>query len=107
MDFWKLNQSQGAPAAIDARTGQSWTYAKLGGDVQQFQDRLPRLGRRTLGLLLARNRYECLVAYLAALRSDSALILVDAGLNAELMQGLLGTYRPDWVFACTAEALSG
>ena len=103
MGFWKLNQSHDAIAAIDARTGQTWTYAQLRADAQLMQDALPQPGRRTLGLLLAHNRYECLAGYVAALNADCALILVDAGLNAELTQSLLATYRPDWIFTRDGE----
>ena len=59
------------------------------------------MGRKSLGLLLASNRYECLAAYLAALNSDTALILLDANLNSELQRDFLTAYRPDWVFAGT------
>ena len=46
-------------------------------------------------MLLAQNRYECLVAYLAALNSGDALVLVDATLNRDLLLRLIETYRPD------------
>lgn len=100
MEFWKLTQPDEALAAIDARTGREWSYARLRLDVQRIQDALPipKPDRKSLGLLLAQNRYECLAAYLAALNAGSALILLDATLNAELLQDFLAQYRPEWIF---------
>jgi long-chain acyl-CoA synthetase len=103
MEFWKVNQSGEAPAAIDARSGKQWNYAELRNDVAGVQAELPRLGRKSLGLLLAQNRYECLVAYLAALNAGSALIVLDAALDPALMRDFLSAYRPDWVFAAQSE----
>src|SRR5271166_3732960 len=99
MEFWKVNQSDGAPAVIDARSGKQWNYGELLNDVARIQQVLPRLGRKTLGLLSPQNCYECRAAYLAALNAGSALILLDATLNASLLRDFLNEYRPDWVFA--------
>ena len=101
MEFWKVTQRDESLAAIDARSGKLWSFAQLRDDVARIQAALPRLGRKSLGLLLASNQYECLAAYLAALNSDAALILLDANLNSELQRDFLAAYRPDWVFAGT------
>jgi long-chain acyl-CoA synthetase len=98
MEFWKVAHSGEAPAAIDARGGRLWNYGDLRQDVAHLQAALPMMGRKSLGLLLARNRYDCLIAYLAALNAGSALLLLDVSLNAELLGEFLATYHPDWVF---------
>ncbi len=98
MPFWTLNQPDEVPAAIDVRTGTVRTYATLRADVARIQAALPALSRKSLGLMLAQNRYECLVTYLAALNAGSALILLDASLNPDLLNGFLHTYQPDWIF---------
>jgi long-chain acyl-CoA synthetase len=98
MEFWKLDPSNAATAAIDGSTGKQWSYAQLAEDTARMQSALPRLGRKTLGLLLARNRYECLAVYLAALNAGSALVILDATVNASLLIDFLEVYRPDWVF---------
>ncbi len=54
-------------------------------------------------MLLAQNRYECLVAYLAALDSSEALILADSTLNHDLLLRLIDTYRPDCIYGASAE----
>ncbi len=99
MEFWRVSQSDKVPAAIDARSGKQWGYAELRGDVLRVQAALPRLCRRPLGLLLAQNRYECLVAYLAALNGGTPLIILDATLHSDLLRDFVLAYRPDWVFA--------
>jgi long-chain acyl-CoA synthetase len=99
MKFWEVQKDGVARAAIDARSGKSWSYDQLHEDVTRIRAALPRLGRKSLGLLIAQNRYECLVAYLAALSADSALMLLDAALNAELLRQVVVLYRPDWIFA--------
>src|SRR6202008_2223057 len=93
-----LNHPDDATAAIDARTGTQWTYAMLRADVSRIQAAFPSLGRKSLGLMLAQNRYECLAAYLAALNAGSPLILLDATLNAGLLHDFLEAYKPDWIF---------
>ena len=103
MGFWKLEQPGEALAAVDARSGREWSYAELREDVARIQAALPRLGRKSLGLLIAQNRYECLTVYLAALNADTALILLDAALNAALLRDFVEAYRPDWVFTGQAE----
>ncbi len=99
MEFWKLRHPDVGPAAADARSGATWSYGDLARDVASLQEAIPRLGRKTLGLLLAQNRYESLVAYLAALNAGSGLILLDSALNPELQRQILAVYQPDWVFA--------
>jgi acyl-CoA synthetase (AMP-forming)/AMP-acid ligase II len=68
-------------------------------DVARTRAALPSLGRKSLGLLIAQNRYECLVAYLSALSGGSALMFLDAAVNPELLREFVALYRPDWIFA--------
>ena len=104
MAFWNLRESDDALAAIDARTGREWSYAQLSRDAQRIGEALPRVHRKSLGVLLAQHRYECLAAYLAALRSgSSAVILLDATLHPELLRAFLEEYRPDWIFTMRTE----
>jgi acyl-CoA synthetase (AMP-forming)/AMP-acid ligase II len=103
MEFWKVKPSDEAPAAIDARSGKEWSYAELREDAARIQAALPRLGRKSLGLLLAQNRYQCLAAYLAALNANSALIILDVSLNPVLLRDFLVEYRPDWIFSAQPE----
>jgi len=99
MDFWRVTHIDNAPAAVEAGNGKARTYRELREDVGRVQAALPLLHRKSLGVLIAQNRYECLVAYLAALNANSAVILLDATLNPSMLQELVGAYQPDWVFA--------
>src|SRR5580700_6625646 len=101
MRFWDLAQPDEASAVIDARSGTEWSYAMLRADATKIQAAFPALRRKTLGLVLAQNRYECLAAYLAALNAGSALILLDSTLDSTLLCDFLAAYKPDWIF--TAE----
>ena len=98
MEFWKASHPDDAIAAVDARSGEQWCYRDLRRDVALMEQALPCLERKSLGLLVAQNRYECLVTYLAALNSGSVLILADGSLNPTLMRELVAAYQPDWVF---------
>ncbi len=99
MEFWNSAHPDEAIVAVDARSGEKWCYHDLRRDVARVQQALRNLGRKSLGMLVARNRYEYLVTYLAALNSGSALILIDPSLNSELLGELVAVYRPDWVFS--------
>jgi long-chain acyl-CoA synthetase len=98
MEFWKAAHPDDALAVVDARSGQQWRYCDLRRDVARTVRALPDLGRKSLGLLVAQNRYECLVAYLAALNADTPLIFVDGSLKPEMMHEFVAAYQPDWVF---------
>lgn len=107
MEFWKLRHPDARPAAVDARTGATWSYRDLARDVASLREAIPFPERKTLGLLVAQNRYESLVAYLAALNAGATLILLDSTLNTELQREILAAYQPDWVFAREGTAWPG
>ena len=101
MNFWKLEHPQQQLAVIDAQTGQEWSYGQLREDVEQVASFAPRA--KSLRILLAQNRYHCIVAYLAALNSGDALLLIDATLNRELLTSLIDVYRPYSIYAAPEE----
>src|SRR5947209_5807195 len=98
-NFWELKHPQDRLAVVDVHTGVQRTYAELRDDVTRTIAAMPQHENKSLVMLRAQNRYECLLAYLAALNSGNALMLVDAGLNQELLLKLLATYQPDFVCA--------
>ena len=89
MDFWKIEHPPDSLAILEPATSRRKTYGELRQDVAQAF--MPK--QRSLVMLLAQNRYECLVTYLAALQSGAPLLLVDATLNRELLAQLIGTYQ--------------
>ena len=97
--FWRLEHAPETVAVIEAQTGLRKTYGDLRSDVERAVAKLPKRNAKRLFLLLTQNRYESIVAYLAALNSGNALLIVDATLNRELLEAIIAVYLPDMVFA--------
>ena len=100
MDFWKIEHPPESLAVLEPSTGRQKTYGELRLDVTRAF--VPK--QRSLVMLLAQNRYECLVTYLAALRSGTPLLLVDATLNRELLAQLIETYHPAFIYASASDS---
>lgn len=99
MDFWKIEHPPEHMAVMEPATGIQKTYGELRFDVNQTF--LPQ--QRSLIMLLAQNRYDCLLTYLACLQSRHPLLLVDPTLNRELLLHLVNAYRPGYIFAEAAD----
>ena len=96
MGFWKLDHPPTSLAVVDVHAGFEKTYRELREDVAQSAATLCHADK-ALSVLAARNRYDSLVLYLAALSSGQTLMMVDPSLNQDLLRPLLDTYRPDYV----------
>ena len=103
MNFWKLEHPREKLAVVDVDSGRERTYGDLRSDVERMIGEMPKPTGKSLVMLLAQNRYECLVAYLAGLNSGDAVVLVDATLNRDLLSGLIETYRPNCICGRSAE----
>jgi len=103
-NFWSLEHAPDSLAVIEAHTGLGKTYGQLRSDVESFIGQLPASDEKLLFLLLAQNRYECLVAYLAALKSGHALLVVDATLSTELLDGIVKSYHPALILSASVDA---
>src|SRR5690242_10425710 len=99
MPFWKIEHPPESLAVIEPETGRRKTYADLRHDVSRMF--VPK--QRSLIVLLAQNRYGCLLTYLSALESGNPLLLVDASLNRDLLQHLLDTYRPAYIYSTRSD----
>jgi len=97
VNFWELRHPSPTVAIVDSHSGRSWTYGQLRQDAERLATLLAQGGHKTLCALRARNRYECLVFYLAALRSGQALLLIDAALTRELWRHLIEIYQPHFI----------
>lgn len=98
MSFWRLDHPAGAPAIVSGKD-RPMTYGELREGSDRFSESLEVRSGKTLGFLLCRNSPECLIAYLGALRSGQAVCLLDADLQPELLNHLLDSYLPHWIFA--------
>ncbi len=105
-NFWDLRHPPQATAVIDSAGGKQWSYGDLLADADRTAAQINQaVDENAVCLLLAQNRYECLVAYLATLRARRPLILADAGLNEELLSRLIDTYQPELICATRSARL--
>ena len=98
MGFWKLEHSATSLAVVDVHADLRKTYGELREDVARSAAAMRGPDRKTLIMLAARNRYDSLVLYLAALSSGQAVMMVDSSLNHDLLLPLLDAYRPDCLY---------
>ena len=111
-NFWKLDHPPERLAVVDVHGGRERTYGELRADVEREASAMrselaagkAKPSGKSLTMLLAQNRYESLVEYLAALNSGDALVLVDATLNRDLLLRLIETYRPDRICGSSTSA---
>ena len=101
--FWSLHHPPQATAVVDAQSGLQKTYGELREDVERAALAIPRRTDRPLCLLIAQNRYDSIVSYLAALTLGNPLIVADASVNRELYARLVATYQPEFVFASSPD----
>lgn len=106
-NFWQVEHPSQNPAVIIAQTGHQKTYGELRTDVERAAKAISAFPRNSLGMLLAENKYECLVVYLAALQARRALLLTDSTINPALLQQLVNNYHPDFIYSCTQHSLPG
>ncbi len=97
MSFWNLSYSKNQIAVVDAFSQKNLTYQELRDLVSQFENKLNRFNKKTLGVIFCRNQIDSLVAYLASLRTQHAVFLLDADLHSVLLTPLLTAYQPDWL----------
>lgn len=91
--FWDLAQAEPtAIAFIDPHAG-AVSYADLARRVAACVGQLP--AERSLLALCMDTDLQTICWYLAALQTGHPLILLDATLDADLMQALLATYKPN------------
>jgi len=82
--------------AIIDDTNSSITY----GELAKISDNLcSQINRRTLIFVLCKNTLACLVGYVGFLRNDIVPVLVDSELGMELLQKLIRTYEPAYIWS--------
>lgn len=106
MSVWTLDAAARTSALVSA-DGRRFTYGELADASDRIGAALSSSTTKTLGFVLCRNTPECLMAYLGALRAGQAVCLLDVDLRQELLNRLVATYRPDWIFTPDAKALDG
>ncbi len=98
-DFWELKvDSPVTSIACTDGQGQSLTYKELNDWVTEVSSVLAESGTRQLGFLFSTNSLEWLCVYLACLRTGHVPLLLPSDLEASLVEQLIDTYMPDWVW---------
>ncbi|MFB5085882.1 AMP-binding protein [Psychrobacillus sp. PGGUH221] len=91
MRFWELEETNAV--AISTVDG-IYTYQQL---YQKVNHICLHSTKKELVLLLCENTIEIIAAYLAALQSNHAVMLVSADANKELLENIVKQYQPKWI----------
>ena len=81
-------------ALVDTAKNISYTYKELDSYSEKFSNYL-KLSKKGLVFLFTKNNYESIVAYIASLKSDNAVLLLDEKLNNEIRNNLIYAYNPE------------
>jgi len=73
---------------------QSYTYAELQDLTNRYR---LQSSHKELVLLLCDNTIDIIAAYVAALQSNHAVMLLSSSTNEELLQQIVSTYQPRWI----------
>jgi len=76
--------------------GRSYTYEELNNDIEELCKSW-QSKQKELVVLLCEHTYEVLVAYLAALRTGHAVMLVNSDLAGDLFAAIIQRYQPKWI----------
>ncbi|WP_342508874.1 AMP-binding protein [Sporosarcina sp. FSL K6-2383] len=76
--------------------GRTYTYEELNSDIEELSKGW-KTKQKELVVLLCEHTYEVLVAYLAALRTGHAIMLVSSDLADDLLVGIIQRYQPKWI----------
>lgn len=80
--------------AVITEAGERYTYAELAA----YGDSLySKIGRRCLVFILCRNEIGSVTAYTSCINHRVVPLLIDSGLDKELLCGLIENYRPDYI----------
>ena len=84
-------------AAFITESGEVYSYVDLLSQVSQMEEMLQSNDKKLLFILCNNNR-ETVIGYLAALRSNSAVLLLNHAIKPEALDYLILTYKPSFVW---------
>jgi len=100
--FWNnLENFFSYTALVDTAIGRSITYEELESRAQVLAEKL-KLSDKGMVFLFTTNNSESIISYIAALKSDNAVLLLDEKLNDEIRNGLVENYKPDFIISSNA-----
>jgi long-chain acyl-CoA synthetase len=89
------------PCLIDAKTQRVLSYAKLTKIADSLVEALPP--KKQLVVIRTRNNLETIVGYLAFLRRNDAVMMLDASLGEEETKAIYERYRPNLIWEQESE----
>ncbi len=101
--FFDIDKKDPASAAAFNEKGETLTYGQLAQFSSVFYE---QTGHRTLLFILCRNCFGALLGYTACLSCGIVPLLLDAGLDRELLQNLIDTYQPEYLWVPAGTVLS-
>ncbi|MCL6495377.1 MAG: AMP-binding protein [Ignavibacterium sp.] len=97
--FWENLKSFGQRTAlVEAETEASITYAELEKVTDEIAEELLSEHKKLI-FLYTTNTILSLQAYIAALKSTDAVLLLDSKLNEEIRSNLIDTYQPEIIIS--------
>ncbi|MEH2052156.1 AMP-binding protein [Nostoc sp.] len=90
-----LNQF-GNQTALISETGEQMTYGELAAACDRLQSQFGR--EKCLIVILCRNTLDTIIGYLAGLRSRNTVMLLESGIDSQLVQNLIHTYAANWLW---------
>jgi acyl-coenzyme A synthetase/AMP-(fatty) acid ligase len=95
--FWNnLKAFSSNTSLVDTAINKSITYAELEQESQALAEKL-KLSFKGMIFLFTTNNYESVITYIASLKSNNAVLLLDEKLNDEIRNGLIENYKPDFI----------
>ena len=99
--FWQnLINFSDQIALIDTAKDRSISYLELDVEAEQIAAKI-KSQKKGLVFLYTTNSYASVVSYIAILKSGNAVLLLDEKLNDEIREGLIKTYKPDFIITST------
>ncbi len=99
--MWNFNKYASNIALIE-EDGTSMTYDQLDVEATKLAE---ATGGRCLVFSLCTNTIASVLGYVSFLQNGIVPVLLNAHLDAELLEGLVGTYEPAYIWAPEASAL--
>lgn len=93
--MWRFDDFNNNIAVITEKETQ-YTYGRL---AEMSEELSGQINERSLVLCICKNEIGSLLGYVTFLNNRIVPIMVDAGLNRELLFGLIETYRPDYIWS--------
>ena len=101
--FFDIDIKDPASAAAFNEKGETLSYGQLAQFSRVFYE---QTGHRTLLFILCRNCFGALLGYTACLSCGIVPLLLDAGLDKELLQNLIDTYQPEYLWVPSGTEVS-